>query len=303
MGKILYAEDDEAMREMVTDILATAGHMVRTVANGRAALADVRGDPPDLVLLDYRMGDPDGFEVCRLIKNDPRLEHVPVLMLTAETDMEDRIAGFAAGANDYLPKPFDSRELLARIRALLRLSEQGRELNPTTGLPGGTSIEREFDRRRSLGEPFTLAYLDLDYFKPFNDYFGFPVANGIIESMGERLRKLVAGTDHFAGHIGGDDFVLMSDRPSARPLVESAQQGLRDELKRTVPVEVFEKGTYRGKQRNGMEDDIPLTRMSAALMHIGVTGIPTFTALGSVAANAKGLAKESKADGIVEVDV
>ena len=303
MGKILYAEDDEAMREMVTDMLAKAGHTVRTVPNGTAALAELRSDEPDLILLDYRMGEPNGFEVCRRIKSDPRLEHLPVLMLTAESELEDRIAGFDAGANDYLPKPFDSRELIARVRALLRLSEQGRELNPTTGLPGGNSIEREFERRRVLGERFTLTYLDLDFFKPFNDRFGFPLANGLIESLGLQLRKLVSNSDHFAAHIGGDDFVLMSDQGVARQLAERVQEGFEAAVLRAVPAEVAASGSYRGKLRSGDEGDVPLTRLSAALLHLNPDTMPPYSEMGEMAARAKKLVKEAGTGGLVEVEV
>lgn len=303
MGKILYAEDDEAMREMVTDMLAKAGHTVRTVPDGRTALAELRIDPPDLILLDYRMGEPNGFEVCRRIKTDPRLEHLPVLMLTAESELEDRIAGFDAGANDYLPKPFDSRELLARVRALLRLSEQGRELNPTTGLPGGSSIEREFERRRARGERFTLTYLDLDFFKPFNDRFGFPKANGLIETLGRLLRGLVSDSDHFAAHIGGDDFLLMSDQGVARPLTERIQAEFFEEVQRVVPPDVAADGSYRGKLRSGIDGDVPLTRISAALLHLDPDSMPAYPQLGEIAAAAKKLAKDSGTGGIVEVEV
>ncbi|MEX2581801.1 MAG: response regulator transcription factor, partial [Gemmatimonadota bacterium] len=115
MGKILFAEDDAPMRTMVSEILTGAGHSVTAVRDGASALANLQAETPDLVLLDYRMGRPDGFEVCRRIKSDPRFEHLPVLLLTAESDVEDRIGGFDAGADDYLPKPFDARELVARV--------------------------------------------------------------------------------------------------------------------------------------------------------------------------------------------
>src|SRR5690606_38539754 len=108
--------------EMVGDVLRAAGHHVRLASNGRAALRAVEEAPPDLIVLDYRMGPPDGFEVCRALKADPRFEHLPVLILTAEGGVEDRLQGFDSGADDYLPKPFDARELTARVRALLRLT-------------------------------------------------------------------------------------------------------------------------------------------------------------------------------------
>lgn len=303
MGQILFAEDDAAMREMVTDVLRSAGHSVRSVEDGNAALAALRKQLPDLVLLDYRMGKPDGLDVCQSIKSDPSLEHLPVLLLTGQGDVEDRIRGFAAGANDYLAKPFDARELLARIAALLRLSEQGRGLNPTTGLPGGPSIEREFERRLGLGETFTLCYLDLDYFKPFNDRFGFPTANAVIQALGRILQREISETEHFAGHIGGDDFILLCDRSAARKLVERMQASFRESLTRHVPAEVVEKGAYQGRLRNGGMDDVPLTRLAAALLHLEPPNVPTFAELGEVAAEAKQRAKLERESGLVEMEI
>jgi PleD family two-component response regulator len=302
MASILFAEDDAAMREMVRDTLRSAGHEIRTVADGTAALDRVREAPPDLVLLDYRIGDPDGLEVCRRIKGDPRLEHLPVLILTAESHVEQRIQGFAAGANDYLAKPFDSRELIARVEALLRLSEQGRERNPTSGLPGGTAIERELQRRRELGEPFTLAYLDLDYFKPFNDHFGFATANAVIEDVGELMRERATG-DRFAGHVGGDDFVVISGTADARAFTEEIQRAFDERLARRVPAEVTRSGSYRGMLRDGEEaTDVPLTRLTAALLHLKPARMPTLAELGKLAADAKRRAKSAEPAGIVEVD-
>src|SRR5262249_25461066 len=143
MSQILFAEDDDALRRMTAEVLASAGYRVRAVPNGTEALAEVSRQVPDLVVLDYRMGEPDGFEVGRRIKQDPRTAHVPVLILTAQGRIEDRLGGFDAGADDYLGKPFDVRELLARVSALLRLAARGRDRNPTTGLPGGEAIYAE----------------------------------------------------------------------------------------------------------------------------------------------------------------
>jgi DNA-binding response OmpR family regulator len=302
-ARIIFAEDDEAMRSMVTDVLTAAGHAVVAFADGGSAIDRIKAEPPDLVLLDYRMGTPDGFEVCRRIKDDPRLEHVPVLLLTAENDVEDRIEGFEAGADDYLPKPFDARELVARVRALLRLSEQGRALNPTTGLPGGAAIEREFDKRHQAGRPFTLCYLDLDHFKAFNDRFGFATANALIEDLGHTLRRIVSGTDDFAGHIGGDDFVIMCAPQAARPLVRRAQLGVLDALHRHVSPDILERGAYAGRLRDGQAAQVPLTGLAAAILHLNPKTMPPLARLGEMAADAKQLAKQSPKDGIVEISI
>jgi PleD family two-component response regulator len=303
MGRILFADDDPAMRDMVADALASAGHTVRVVPNGSDALVELRANPPDLALLDYRMGVPDGLEVCRRIKSEPQFEHLPVVILTADGDVEDRIRGFEAGANDYLAKPFDSRELIARVRALLVLSEQTRRLNPTTGLPGGVMIEREFEHRRESGAPFALCYLDLEHFKSFNDRFGFATANAVIEFVGVELRNAVAGTPHFAGHIGGDDFVLMCDQPVARPLADLIQARLRQALIRYVPAEIVERGVYKGRLRGGSEETVPLTRVTAVVLYLEPSTMPSLTVLAEMAAEGKAHAKVAAEAGVVEVEI
>ena len=193
MSEILFADDDEALRRMIGELLRHAGHAVRLAENGHEALAEVRRAAPDLVILDYRMGTPDGFTVCRTIKDDPRVAHVPVLILTGESRIEDRLGGFEAGADDYLAKPFDARELLARVTALLRQAQRALDRNPTTGLPGGVAIEREIDRRRAGGQPFSVVYFDLDDFKPFADRFGFAVADEAIREAGRSIAATAKG--------------------------------------------------------------------------------------------------------------
>jgi PleD family two-component response regulator len=303
VANILFADDDFAMRQMVADILKAAGHSVRVVSGGKAALKEFDEAPPDLALLDYRMGDPDGFEVCRRIKEDPRFAHLPILMVTGEGDIEDRINGFAAGASDYVPKPFDARELLARVNAHLRLSEQARGLNPTTGLPGGMLIDREFERRRAAGAPFSLCYLDLDHFKAFNDRFGFATANQVIEQVGAELRITTRGTAHFVGHIGGDDFILICDTEFARQLVEETQQRLKHTLAQVLPPQIAQQGRYLGKLRSGREALVPLTRFTAVLLHLHPRNIPTLEELGRIAASAKEQAKAGEDSGLIEMTI
>jgi DNA-binding response OmpR family regulator len=161
---ILFADDEPAMREMVADMLEAAGFRVRLAPDGASALLAVHQRRPDLVILDNRMGRPTGFEVCEELKSDPALEFIPVLLLTAQGDPENRVLGFHHGADDFLAKPFEPRELVARCRALLRQARRGLDRNPTSGLPGGEALRREFERRSERGEPFCLCYLDLDYF-------------------------------------------------------------------------------------------------------------------------------------------
>ena len=119
-GRILVADDDRAIRESLQRLLSFEGHDVTAVADGAAAIEAVRVNDIDLVVLDLMMPAIDGVTVCRMLRSNG--DRVPVLMLTARTETSDRGAGLDAGADDYLAKPFDPEELLARVRALLRRS-------------------------------------------------------------------------------------------------------------------------------------------------------------------------------------
>ena len=116
--EVLIAEDDRAVRESLARALVLEGYRVTAVSNGAEALDAVRLAPPDIILLDVSMPLVDGLTVSRVLRAEQN--HVPVLMLTARTETSDRVAGLDAGADDYLPKPYDLDELLARVRALLR---------------------------------------------------------------------------------------------------------------------------------------------------------------------------------------
>lgn len=303
MSRILFAEDDDALRQMTTQVLASAGHQVRDVSGGAQALDEISRTPFDLVVLDYRMGQPDGFEVCRRIKRDQATAHVPVLILTAQRSIEDRLDGFDAGADDYLAKPFDPRELLARVAALLRLAQRGRDRNPTTGLPGGEAIYQELERRRQQGTRFAVAYLDLDHFKPFADRFGFAVADAAIREAAAALTGAARGEpETFAGHVGGDDFVLICRLDQARRLSEEARRRFDTGLRRHLPPDAVTADVYRAVDRYGEEREFPLTRLSAAIVRIDPARWPAVQHLGEVVAEAKRQAKADGSGGIVEVD-
>jgi PleD family two-component response regulator len=302
MSEILFADDDPHMREIVSSALRSVGHRVRLVADGRAALEGVRQMPPDLVALDQRMPGLTGFKVCRQIKTDPRLEHIPVLILTAQGHVEERIEGFNAGADDYLTKPFDSRELLARVQAMLRLTRQGLDRNPTSGLPGGEAIEREFQHRRQLERPFALCYLDLNDFKPFNDHFGFSAADAVIREVGSVLRDVARDREAFVGHIGGDDFVVLCEREHARSFSQQAQELFETRLANHLPPQVVRAGEYTGEDRDGNARTFPLTRIAAAIIHIDPARWHTLTELGDAIAEAKRRAKQATETGIAEIE-
>ncbi len=127
-GEILIVEDTPASLKLLTDLLQGAGYLVRQAPDGELALWSAQSRPPELILLDIRMPGIDGFEVCRQLKLAPALRDIPVIFLSAQYDTDDKLRGFQAGAVDFIPKPYQAEEVLARARAHIGLARSQRAL-------------------------------------------------------------------------------------------------------------------------------------------------------------------------------
>ena len=166
-SRVLIVEDEPDIRELVVHHLKREGYQVSAAASGEEALRQVQAAPPDLVLLDLMMPAMDGLEVCRRLRQDPATAMLPIVMLTAKGDEVDRVLGLEIGADDYVVKPFSPKELLARVRAVLRRSRPApgaapstlgalvMDLGTHTASVGGETLAltpKEFDLLRALVE-------------------------------------------------------------------------------------------------------------------------------------------------------
>jgi diguanylate cyclase (GGDEF)-like protein len=209
-SKILIAEDEMNLREVLRFQLTTAGYEVVEAEDGQQAIEKARETMPDLLLLDVMMPYVDGFQVVRELRKSFLTRHIPIIMLTAKAELEDRLHGFDDGANDYIVKPWDYRELKARVRNALAWSQQQRAASPLTGLPGNLSIEEELRHRLEAQAPFALLVIDIDYFKSFNDHYGYARGDDAIRALARILvdqAQRHSGSEDFVGHIGGEDIV------------------------------------------------------------------------------------------------
>lgn len=150
---LLLIEDDERLAQMVVDYLEGAGFKVRHAATGRDGLTAVQREPVDGIILDLMLPDMDGLDVCRAIRAQAQ---TPILMLTARGEAMDRIIGLELGADDYLPKPFEPRELLARLKAILRRSSHGDHGKEDVLRFGRLEIDRDAREVRLDGKPAQL---------------------------------------------------------------------------------------------------------------------------------------------------
>lgn len=267
--KILIVDDSRFFREQMHRTLAAAGYDTITAHNGERALELVRAEKPDLVLLDVEMPDLSGFDVCRILRSSDSNNLMPVIMITAKDDLDDKLIGLELGADDYITKPFNERELLSRLRNTLLRIDRNRSANPLTGLPGNLEIQREVESRIAKGLPFAVVYLDLDNFKSFNDVYGFAQGDLALKMtadiMAEQVR-LFGNIDDFAGHIGGDDFVIITSPDKAETLCREYIFHFDERIRSLFHKEDLARGFISTTNRKGEIETFPITSVSLAIV-------------------------------------
>ena len=221
--RILIVDDDEDIRAYLEVTLELAGFEVIEAIDGESGLRAALEHSPALVVLDVMMPGLDGLEVLRRLRADARTSHLQVILLTAKTQPDDTVAGLDIGADDYVTKPFEAGVLVARIHAALRRSALERSRNPLTGLPGNAPIQHTLAARLAAYQPLAMLYVDLDQFKPFNDYYGFLRGDDALRAVGSLLLDIAEEIDDdqaFVGHVGGDDFVVLLHPDAAETAAE-----------------------------------------------------------------------------------
>lgn len=292
--RILIADDDPDIRDVLKLTLSGENYEVIEAQDGEEAFRIITTKPLDLVLLDYQMPKMDGREVCTKIKKDLLLRHVPIIMVTGRGDIRDKVGGIDAGADDYVVKPFEPQELLARIRMILRRTERDLEANPLTRLPGNVSILNDLTRRLESKLKFAVCYVDLDKFKCYNDTYGFKHGDEVIKETARiliRTAQQFGNPDDFVGHIGGDDYVLVT----TMPMVDNICKSIIDEFEKTAPSfynETDRKNGYiMAKDRKGEMQKIPLLSISIGVVTNEYRRIEHVAQIGEIGAELKEHAK------------
>ncbi|MDF1565508.1 MAG: response regulator [Deltaproteobacteria bacterium] len=263
--RVLVVDDDSPIRQLCREALESTGYLVAEAEGARAAQAQISSFRPDLVLLDVMLPDGDGFQFLEALKADRATKLTSVIFISARGDTSDKVRALRLGGDDYIVKPFDAQELVARVDTVLRRREQELSASPTTRLPGGMAIEREVQQRIEAREPYALCYLDIDNLKAFNDYYGYAKADGVILQTGDLLVEAVehyGSPDDFVGHIAGDDFVLVTSPERADGIGRAALEA----FDRIIPLYYSGKDRQRGfietQDRYGTERRFPVMTLS-----------------------------------------
>jgi diguanylate cyclase (GGDEF)-like protein len=223
--KVAIVDDDAAIRRLVRLFLNRAGYDTLECTTGEEARQRLAAELWDLAILDRRLPDIDGVLLCHELKSNPGFRARYIIMLTGETQQEDKIEGLELGADDYITKPFQYPELLARIRAGKRIVDLQKELMETNRrlellsiTDGLTKLNnhryfqdellRAFEESSRYQRPLSLAMIDIDFFKKVNDTHGHAIGDEVLKAVANRFRESIRATDLVARY-GGEEFAIM----------------------------------------------------------------------------------------------
>ena len=243
--KILIIEDNPLQAKETRDVLEEAGLHVNVAETGAQGFKLAKTQKTDLILLDIILPDFTGNQICQWLKQDEATRSIPLIMLTAKSSVEDRVEGLQMGADDYLLKPCDPMELLARIRACLRTKtlqddlqlknnqlenllkevEKKAVTDPLTGLFNrrhfNDTLDKELSRSIRYNEPLTCMMLDIDFFKSVNDNYGHQVGDSVLSEIGKILKESVRMIE-VAARYGGEEFTLLFPKTTTKDALKPA---------------------------------------------------------------------------------
>lgn len=264
--QLLIVEDEPDTSAMLREYFGLRGYDVRVVGWGEEAIAECRQDPPDLIMLDIRLPDMDGYEVYARLRQQFRTRHTPVIFLTERRGREDKITGLQLGAVDYMTKPFDLEELSLRVRNALRWAEQAQRVNPVTNLPIGLGMEEQLRPLVGQGE-WAALYIRLQNLESFSEVYGFVAGDEALRAVAKTLGEVVAdlGSDQdFVGHLNETDLVVVTSPARVEALRQSAVTRLPRALKQFTELH----------SRHAEDDEPPQPVLSVGIGVLTSTDLP-----------------------------
>jgi DNA-binding response OmpR family regulator len=251
---ILIVEDETNTAEMLVAYFESQGYQVTAVGWGKEALTFVKNTLPDLVVLDIRLPDIDGYEICRELRSHRRTAQVPIIFLTERRERIDRLAGLELGAVDYITKPFDIQELRLRVRNVLLRAEADPVAHPVTGLPYASLAEEQLARTLERKRWATLA-VSLGGLAEFSDTYGFVARDDVLRAVALIMEHIAQEDGNSAiGQLGDDTFFITTAREDTGRVREHLVTRLNEALVFFYPRADWESGKNR--------DGSPLPRLS-----------------------------------------
>ncbi len=230
LASLLIIEDDLDIADMLNAYFHVQGYDVETVNWGEDGVRACQSNPPDLVILDIRLPDIDGFEVARQLKANRRTHDIPIIFLTEKRQREDRLQGLSLNVDDYITKPFDIQELRLRVRNTLLRHQRGALMNAVTGLPERQLITEEIEKRFVLGE-FVLVLVSIKNLSAFREVYGFIASDDLLRAVVIMLRDILnqhTNQQTFLGQLAEENFILMLPNHEPDVLLKRVQHSIKN---------------------------------------------------------------------------
>lgn len=266
--KVLLAEHEKGISEIIVYLLNAWDYEVVLIADGLAVIETVRREHPDIIIIDYNLPRADGLRVSKALKEDFLTAHIPVIILIDKKQIRKKMLEIEQGVDDYIANPPDPIDLEVRIEMALRRTTHQLHANALTRLPGNREIEKNIQSRIEKGQPFSVAYYDIDNFKPFNDKYGYMKGDSVIRHTAYIVSTTVkksGNKDDFLGHIGGDDFVVVTTPERDRLIASESILNFNRLVSFHYNKEDRERGHIVAKDRRGNAANAPLMSLSIAI--------------------------------------
>jgi PleD family two-component response regulator len=258
-SKILIVEDDLDVAEMLNAYFRVQGYEVFTVNWGEDGVRAAQTVSPDLIILDIRLPDIDGYEVARRVRGDRRTNEIPIIFLTEKRERIDRLQGFEVGADDYITKPFDVQELRLRVRNALKRVTQGSLTNPVSGLPEGPLVEERLsDVIHKSG--WALLHICIHNLDSFREAYGFVASDDVLRAISLMIHNTIKesnSADDFIGHISPTDFVVVVVPAHLPAFQERIRARLEQSLDYFYPIKDREEAAKRADRLSIEIAEIP----------------------------------------------
>lgn len=290
MSSILAVECDKLIAQVLRENLKPEGCYVDTISWCPEAIQCALREIPSLVIIDISLLGADCYPVIQRLRNHPKCMHIPIIVISSRSSLSEKIHAYEVGVDSYLTKPLNTDELLAHIRRQLRRLQQS-TLSPLTHLPGGTQLECALDTRIRSQEPWSILYLDLNNFKAFNDVYGFLAGNDMILLLSTICQQVVCefgNVDDFVGHIGGDDFVIVTTPDREKLLCDQILTRYKNESRSLYRCEDLARDSIIGIDRKS-----PLVTLAIGVVSDRFHCSRAIDEIGSLTAEAKRRAKRS----------
>ncbi|MBI5958961.1 MAG: response regulator [Chloroflexi bacterium] len=243
-SRILIVEDDLDLAEMLNAYFRVQGYDVQTAAWGEDAVRITQDDPPDLVVLDIRLPDIDGYEVCRRLRSHRRTQDVPIIFLTEKRDRVDKLSGLELGVVDYITKPFDIQELRLRVRNSLRRATLTSLVNPVTNLPEGSTVDEKLNGLLFSDQTWAVLMMTITGLDDFRELYGFVASDDVLRAVSLMMNNAVrefGSEDDFIGHLAPHDFIIITGETQLAPIRERIELRLRQSMEYFYPLKDREK--------------------------------------------------------------